>query len=348
MRLDSETRKIIKGEVASLLGPRSVVRLFGSRVDDEQKGGDIDPLIETPSPAPSAREPLEARCGRPAPRGDRPLRQMKSRGAERPSHKAAPTPMPSSLNQPRTPLWEARSAGRPTSQANKESRRRAPIPNLLPPSQREGRDGGETPQAHPLRPPSQNPPIPIDALPAPSYRSGKQNAQTAMTTLLSGLITSKTRIEILMRLFLNPDRRAHLRELAGELAVSPSQVKSELEHLSDSGLVTSAPEGNRIQFGANPAHPLFPELQAMVRKALGMDSILESILLRLGRLELALLVGDYALGRDSGCIDLVFVGDIDQRNLADLVAKTERQLERQIRVQVLSGEECSGLAETLA
>ena len=139
-----------------------------------------------------------------------------------------------------------------------------------------------------------------------------------MATLLSGLITSKTRIEILMRLFLNPDRRAHLRELAGELAVSPSQVKSELDNLSDSGLLTSAPEGNRIQFGANPAHPLFPELHAMVRKALGMDRILESILLRLGRLELAILVGDYAMGRDSGCIDLVSVGDIDQRNLADL------------------------------
>ena len=153
-----------------------------------------------------------------------------------------------------------------------------------------------------------------------------------MATLLSGLITSKTRIEILMRLFLNPDRRAHLRELAGELAVSPSQVKSELERLTDSGLLTSAPEGNRIQFGANPAHPLFPKLHAMVRKALGMDRILESILLRLGRLELAILVGDHAMERDSGCIDLVLVGNIDQRNLA---GKTERHLDRQIRAQVL-------------
>jgi hypothetical protein len=169
-----------------------------------------------------------------------------------------------------------------------------------------------------------------------------------MTTLLSGLITSKTRIEILMRLFLNPDRRAHLRELAGELSVSPSQVKSELDNLSASGLLTSAPEGNRIQFGANPAHPLFPELQAMVRKALGMDRILDSILGRLGRLELALLVGDCALGRDSGRIDLVLVGAIDQRNLADLVAKTERQLSRKIRVEVLSPKDYPDRSPTLA
>ncbi len=164
-----------------------------------------------------------------------------------------------------------------------------------------------------------------------------------MATLLSGLITSKTRIEILMRLFLNPDRRAHLRELAGELAVSPSQVKSELERLTDSGLLTSAPEGNRIQFGANPAHPLFPKLHAMVRKALGMDRILESILLRLGRLELAILVGDHAMERDSGCIDLVLVGNIDQRNLA---GKTESHLDRQIRAQVLTAGDYTAVLKT--
>jgi DNA-binding transcriptional regulator YhcF (GntR family) len=169
-----------------------------------------------------------------------------------------------------------------------------------------------------------------------------------MQTLFSGLITSRTRIEILMRLFLNPNRRAHLRELAGELAVSPSQVQSELQNLSASGLVRSAREGNRLQFAANQAHPLFPELNSMVRKALGMDRILESIVTRLGRLRLALLIGDYASGKDSGCIDLVLVGDIDQHNLADLVAKTERQLSRKIRVQVLSPGDYASLSATLA
>ena len=47
MRLDNRTREVIKSEVASLIGADSVVRLFGSRVDDEQRGGDIDLLIES-------------------------------------------------------------------------------------------------------------------------------------------------------------------------------------------------------------------------------------------------------------------------------------------------------------
>ena len=46
MRLDDKTREIIKSEVASQLGAEASVRLFGSRVDDTQRGGDIDLLIE--------------------------------------------------------------------------------------------------------------------------------------------------------------------------------------------------------------------------------------------------------------------------------------------------------------
>jgi len=46
MRLDDKTRSIIKNEVASQFGEATVVRLFGSRVDDAQRGGDIDLFIE--------------------------------------------------------------------------------------------------------------------------------------------------------------------------------------------------------------------------------------------------------------------------------------------------------------
>jgi predicted nucleotidyltransferase len=47
MRLDEKTRDIIKEEIASQLGTEAVVRLFGSRVDDTQRGGDIDLLIDS-------------------------------------------------------------------------------------------------------------------------------------------------------------------------------------------------------------------------------------------------------------------------------------------------------------
>lgn len=168
-----------------------------------------------------------------------------------------------------------------------------------------------------------------------------------MKSLLSSLITSKMRVRILMRLFLNPDGQAYLRELAEEFAASPSQVKEELDQLSQAGLLVSAKSGRQVNFRANQAHPLFPELHSMVQKALGMDRIIDSIVQRLGRLERAFLLDDYAVGRDTGIIDLGLVGEIDHANLADLIAKTERYIGRKIRTLVLSGEEYRRLQPVL-
>lgn len=163
----------------------------------------------------------------------------------------------------------------------------------------------------------------------------------------AGLITSKTRIQILMRLFLNPDRRAYLRELAAEFGASPSQVRNELAQLTASGLLTGEKLGRQIDYRANTDHPLFPELHSMVKKALGMDHILESMLSRLGNLDIAFLLDDYAEGKDSGIIDLCLVGNIDQENLRDLTQKSERYLGRKIRVLVLTHDEHQRMSESL-
>lgn len=47
MRLTNQQRTIIRSTVAETFGPEADVWLFGSRVDDNKRGGDIDLLIET-------------------------------------------------------------------------------------------------------------------------------------------------------------------------------------------------------------------------------------------------------------------------------------------------------------
>jgi DNA-binding MarR family transcriptional regulator len=168
-----------------------------------------------------------------------------------------------------------------------------------------------------------------------------------MNGIFSGLITSRLRVRILMRLFLNPERQAYLRELAHEFDAAPSQVREELRKLSEAGLLTGTRNGRQTLYRANDAHPLFPELQSMVKKALGMDRILESIVERLGDLELALLVDDYAEGKDTGLIDLVLVGRVDEENLRDLVAKAERYIHRKIRTMTVKTEELKPLRDYL-
>lgn len=48
MRLTETTQKIIKTEIYNLLGEDSCITLFGSRISDSEKGGDIDLFIQTP------------------------------------------------------------------------------------------------------------------------------------------------------------------------------------------------------------------------------------------------------------------------------------------------------------
>ena len=169
-----------------------------------------------------------------------------------------------------------------------------------------------------------------------------------MTSIFSGLITSKMRVRILMRIFLNPERNVYLRELSDEFQASPSHIKNELDQLKSAGLLTSRKNGRQVLFSANTKHPVFNELHSMVKKALGMDQILESMIERLGNLEQAILIDDYAEGKDTGIIDLVLIGDIDQSNLQDLTKKTEQYIDRKIRTLTLTTQEYKQLSSNLS
>lgn len=50
MRVGAEARAIIKQTVAEIFGPDVIVRVFGSRLDDKARGGDIDLLVTSTQP----------------------------------------------------------------------------------------------------------------------------------------------------------------------------------------------------------------------------------------------------------------------------------------------------------
>ena len=160
-----------------------------------------------------------------------------------------------------------------------------------------------------------------------------------MNDFLAGLITSKTRINLLVRFFFNPGTKAYLRELSKDLNVSTNAVREELNQLTKTKLLMSEKNGRNVYYTANSKHPLFPELKSMVSKVMGLDQVIESIITRLGDLDKAYIIDDYAEGKDTGIIDLVLVGNIDQYHLNDLSRKTERYIKRKIRSLVLTRQE---------
>ncbi len=157
-----------------------------------------------------------------------------------------------------------------------------------------------------------------------------------MESLFSGIITSQTKIKLLVRLFMNPGTQSYLRQLASEFGLSTNAVREELNQLSATQLIKSDKQGKRVLYRANESHPLFPELKSMVAKVLGVDQVIDGIIKRLGDLQEAYLIDDYAEGKDTGIIDILLVGDIDQYHLNDLSRKTERYLKRKIRSLVLN------------
>lgn len=168
-----------------------------------------------------------------------------------------------------------------------------------------------------------------------------------MDNLFQGLIASKTRIKLLTRFFFNPLTRAYLRELAKEFSLSTKAVREELNQLTKTNLLISEKKGRQVLYSANTEHPLFPELKSMVGKVMGIDKVIDSIVTRLGDLEKAYLIDDYAEGKDTGILDLLLVGEIDEYHLNDLSRKTERYIHRKIRSLVVSQQEFLDMEATL-
>jgi len=130
-----------------------------------------------------------------------------------------------------------------------------------------------------------------------------------------------------------------LRSLSEEFEESTNAVRVELNRLSEAGFLESHNKGNTIVYQANKEHPLFPEITGIVSKYLGLDSLIEEVIMKLGDLQAAWVVGDYANGKDSGLIDLVLLGKIDRGYLDPLIDKAQLLINRKIRTLTLTSQE---------
>jgi len=149
--------------------------------------------------------------------------------------------------------------------------------------------------------------------------------------LIDALISSKTRIKLLLKFFLNSNATAYLRSLETEFGESTNAIRVELNRLEEAGMLISTSQGNKKVFQANTRHPLFKEIHNILLKQIGLDQIIENVIERLGDVKRVYLVGDFSKGLDSQIIDLIFIGNIDKEYLLKLVEKAEGLVNRKIR-----------------
>ena len=149
--------------------------------------------------------------------------------------------------------------------------------------------------------------------------------------MIEALISSKTRIKLLLKFFLNSSNKSYLRGLESEFGDSTNGIRLELNKLEEAGLLTTKLHGNKKYFQADPNHPLFNDIHNILLKFTGLDKVIEKVIENLGQLQHVFLVGQLAKGLSSEVIDLVFVGDIDKNYLFNVVQKVEVNLNKKIR-----------------
>lgn len=155
--------------------------------------------------------------------------------------------------------------------------------------------------------------------------------------MLGELITSKTRLRLLIKFFVSQANRGYLNGLANEMGESTNSIRKELNHLHGAGYLKKIKTDNKVEYKANTSHPLFEVLRKVVLKHLGLEDIVDTVLDRMGDIDQIILVGDYAQGNDSGLIEIFLIGkELNMEYIAQLEDKIENLIGRKVSFYLAS------------
>ena len=102
--------------------------------------------------------------------------------------------------------------------------------------------------------------------------------------MIETLISSKTRVKLLLKFFLNSSTTAYLRGLEEEFGESTNSIRLELNRFEHAGFLESYSESNKKVFKVNAKHPLFKDINSIVLKLVGLDHVIDYILKHMGDL----------------------------------------------------------------
>jgi len=149
--------------------------------------------------------------------------------------------------------------------------------------------------------------------------------------MLGELITSKTRLRLMIKFFISQANRGYLNGLATEMGESTNSIRKELNHLHSAGYLEKSKSNNKVEYKANTRHPLYEVLRKVILKHLGLEDAVEVVLERMGEVEQIILIGDYAKGIDSGKIEIIVVGqNLNTSYVQNLEAKVEKLISRKV------------------
>lgn len=144
---------------------------------------------------------------------------------------------------------------------------------------------------------------------------------------------------VLASLFLHPDERFHVRELARRTGVSAGSLHRELKAMAESGLLVRERTGNQVFYQANPNCSIYEELAAIFRKTMGLKSLLQYALSDcVDRIDVAFIFGSMASGRQTAGsdLDVCILGDVSLLDAVKALSSLRETLRREINPVVMT------------
>ena len=108
--------------------------------------------------------------------------------------------------------------------------------------------------------------------------------------MLEDLITSKTRLKLLIKFFISQANSGYLNGLAKEMDGSTNKIRTELNHLQEAGYLDKVKQDNKVEYRVNTKHPLYDTLKKVVYKHLGLEDLVATVIERMGNVKKIILI----------------------------------------------------------
>lgn len=157
-----------------------------------------------------------------------------------------------------------------------------------------------------------------------------------MRSTLDTIFGSRTRAKILRLLLTNPEKPYFVREIVRKVGEHMNSVRRELTLLSTEEIIRVEGDAQKRYYQANPEHPLFHELKALVFKGEVMEEarILKAIQSS-GRIIYLALTG-FFVNRPDAPTDVMLIGSVDRKKIERLMRTFQDHFDREIRYTVMT------------
>jgi predicted nucleotidyltransferase len=156
---------------------------------------------------------------------------------------------------------------------------------------------------------------------------------------LADLLFGQTRGAVLALLYGHADQSFYTRQIAREVDASIGAVQRELENLSKVRLIVRTSVGSQVFYQANRDASIFPEMQGLVKKTIGIFSVLRSALHPLAKqILVAFVYGSVAREEETAQsdVDLIVVGKATLDEVLSRLSTVEKTIGRPINPTVYS------------